>query len=166
MRIIPILYAMKKGYAVYLMITILICCSYGTALSQIGLPPVAGVMNNTVGKWSIDKLRLLDPARFSMNQSYSTFFSSGGFGGGVYGIYTNVLTYRLSDPLQIKLKLNYMMQPVAFQNSTRMPSSGLLLPGMAIQYQPWKGVYLNFQVDQYRGYMSPYGFGSMFDYYR
>ena len=115
--------------------------------------------------WSLDKLRLFDLSRFSMNQSYSMFYVSG-YQGGTFGLYSNVLTYRLSDPLQVRFKVDYLMQPWPSQQKGYMSSSGQFFPGLMIQYKPRKNMYINFQIERLPGYAYPYGFygiGRMFD---
>lgn len=162
MKKFTILYAMKTRFFVLLIIGLWISNAFESAYAQIGLFPGRGATNKTPDGWSVNKLRLLDPTRFSMSQSYSAIYSSG-FQSGIFGLYTNVVTYRIMDPLQVKFKIGYLMQPMAFQRGSRMSSSGQFLPGIAVQYQPIKGLYLNFQVDQYSGFTNPYGYGSRYD---
>lgn len=164
MKKFTILYTMKNWFIVLLLIGMWLYGGYESAYSQIGLLPGRETRDMTQKGWSVNKLRLLDPARFSMSQSYSAIYSSG-FQSGIYGLYTNVVTYRIMDPLQVKFKIGYLMQPMAFQRGLRMSSSGQFLPGITVQYQPIKGVYLNFQIDQYPGFMYPYGYRSMYDHY-
>ncbi len=133
-----------------------------------------GLQSNLNRIWSADYLQEkfsgLDLSRFSMQQSYEMMFVSGGnVSGRTYSMYTNVLSYKLSDPLELKFKLGYMMEPFAQDRMRGGFSNGQFLPGLMIQYRPFKNVYLNLSVERYPGYYSPYssywmhdGIGRMF----
>ena len=116
------------------------------------------------GTWSVRKLSLFDKSRFSMNQSYSMFYMSGAQ-SGTYGMYSNILTYQLADPLQIKLRMNYLMRPSVFRNNSAGVSSGQILPALSIQYHPKKNIYLYIHIDQNPNYGYHSGPWGMFNSY-
>ena len=110
-------------------------------------------------------LSIFNPERFKMNQSYSMFYSSGRF-GGMTGLYTNTVHYKLSDAIKLRFQFGYMLQP-SFLNSNRKSFSsinnGIFLPNFDLKYQPSENTIIRFSFKTYTpGLIStPY----YYDYY-
>src|SRR4030042_3511774 len=54
---------------------------------------------------------LLDPGKFSMEQSYSVAFASSGARSMNQGLYLNTMKYKFSDPLFAQVRIGYLHQP-------------------------------------------------------
>jgi len=112
------------------------------------------------------KFSLLDPSRFSMQQSYSVIYSSFGGTGHTIGLYMNSMKYQLSNSLDLNVTLGWLHQPgLLFSNNRGTTDYGQILPNVQLKYEPSEkfrlligietlpGVYSNG-----RGYFySPYG---------
>ncbi len=97
------------------------------------------------------RLSIFNPERFKMNQSYSMFYSSGRF-GGMTGLYTNTIHYKLSDAMKLRFQFGYMLQP-SFLNSNRKSFSsinnGIFLPNFDLKYQPSENTIIRFSFKTY-----------------
>lgn len=85
---------------------------------------------------SIFNLLGLDPARFSMNHSYS--FAVGSVGGETYnqGLYLNTMRYQFSDPLTMYFQLGFQHQPFGNQMSQFNQQNQVFVSGAGVQYEP------------------------------
>lgn len=95
---------------------------------------------------------LLDPSRLKMNQSYTFSFFSTGKQSGTFGLYTNTLEYRISQPLLIKVGLAYLHQPLSIFNRGSQSLNGVLLPNFQLFYQPSKSFQLRIDVSSMPGW--------------
>jgi hypothetical protein len=94
----------------------------------------------------------------SLNMTYSTFAGR----GIALGIYTNSMMFRFSDNLNIQLDASIVNSPYStfgkdFQNNI----NGLHLSRAAINYRPWKDVFISLQYNSYpfwnsRTYYNPF----------
>ena len=99
----------------------------------------------------------LNADRFSMNHSYSlSFMSSGGHSTNL-GIYLNTMTYQISDPLMMQLRVGYLHQPFGGMNSIR-PSvnNTFFVQGAQILYHPSKNLRVSLEYESIPSMMSPY----------
>lgn len=107
---------------------------------------------------------MFDPTRFSMNQAYSVSFLSDGGTSRTFGVYSNMISYALADPLQLNLRLDYVHDPSRiFKSNGNQSFDGELLPSFSLVYQPSKSVMLRF--DYLQGSYRSWGFpgGSWFE---
>src|SRR5579883_2116091 len=86
--------------------------------SEPSLNTVGAMKGDGDSFWS----RLFDPQRFSMHQTYSMSFLSGGGGSTSLGMFTNTFSYRASDDLFISADVSAVYSPYssfgsAFSNS-------------------------------------------------
>ena len=119
---------------------------------------------------------LLDPARFSMTQSYSTTMGFGGGGSYSSGLYLNTIGYQISKPLFFSIDLG-LHSP--FHSSGKYQSEfnalemengpSLVIPRMSLEYKPSEKTSLSLHIingkDAYKAYgpMGHYGWYSPFD---
>lgn len=100
----------------------------------------------------------LDPARFSMNHSYS--FMVGSIGGDTYnqGLYLNTMRYRFSDPLSMYLQVGFQHQPFTNQASQFNQNNNVFVSGAGVQYKPSDNFKVQFEFSQRPAgaYASPY----------
>ncbi len=117
----------------------------------------------------------LSPNRFSMHQSYSLNFSSGGGGSSSSGLYLNTLAYQIAAPLTLSMDIGFHapfynsysgMQGRTIWNGSQRPS--LVLPRIGLDYKPTEHTSISLQLingsDALKAYGSPYygGMGSPF----
>jgi hypothetical protein len=95
---------------------------------------------------------LLDPSRLKMNQSYTFSFFSSGKQSGTFGLYTNTLEYRISQPLLVRVGLAYLHQPLSMFNRGSQSLNGVLLPNFQLFYQPSKSFQLRIDVSSMPGW--------------
>jgi hypothetical protein len=95
---------------------------------------------------------LLDPSRLKMSQSYTFSFFSSGKQSGTFGLYTNTLEYRISQPLLVRVGLAYLHQPLSMFNRGNQSLNGVLLPNFQLFYQPSKSFQLRIDVSSMPGW--------------
>ncbi len=87
---------------------------------------------------------LLDPNRFSMRQSYSVGFSSGGGASYSSGVYLNTLSYQLANPLILRMDVGmhtpfYSSIPGTGDSrnfSNHLQSASFIMPHIGLEYRP------------------------------
>jgi hypothetical protein len=113
---------------------------------------------------SVAGFSLLNPNRFSMQQSYSVGFSSGSIGTSSAGLYLNTLSYRLADPLTLSADVGFYtplygsasmgFAKGGFQDP-RLGSS-LVFPHVGLEYKPTENSSISLHLfngrDAYRAY--------------
>lgn len=102
----------------------------------------------------------INPQNFHMQQSVGMSYSTFGGQGMAMGVYTNSMSYKFTESLNIELDASVINTPYStlgkqFNNSL----SGFYISNAAINYQPWKDVYISVQ---YRNL--PYSMYSPFSY--
>ncbi|MDP3025056.1 MAG: hypothetical protein Q8O10_05930 [candidate division Zixibacteria bacterium] len=95
---------------------------------------------------------LLDPSRLKMSQSYTFSYFSSGKQSGTFGLYTNTLEYRISQPLLVRVGLTYLHQPLSVFNRGSQSLNGVLLPNFQLFYQPSKSFQLRIDVSSMPGW--------------
>lgn len=117
---------------------------------------------------TVSSFSFLDRNRFSMQQSYSLSFMSGGAGSMSSGLYLNTLNYRLSNPLTFSVDLGFYT-PISstipgMRQNTLMSQGGagssFVLPRMGLEYRPSENFSMNLELyngpDAYKAFGSPY----------
>jgi hypothetical protein len=99
----------------------------------------------------------LDPTRFSMSQSYSLSFTTGGGHSYNQGLYLNTMRYQLADPLSMYLQLGFVHQPLGNlgQNSLQQQSE-FFVSGAGLEYKPSDNLKFQFEFSQRPSSYSPY----------
>lgn len=126
--------------------------------------PKSGIFNRS----NNSPFSFLTDENFSMTHSVNMSYSAFAGHGLALGIYTNSMMYRFSDNLNVQLDASIVNSPYStfgkdFQNSI----NGLYLNRAAINYRPWKDVFISLQYNSYpffdrRSYYNPF---SNFYYY-
>ena len=100
-------------------------------------------------KPSKSSFSLLDLSRFHMTQSYSFAYTSSKTGSNSLGMYLNSIEYQISDPLQIRLDIAYVHNPIGIlNNGSGSITNGRILPGVSINWQPTKNMFFHFSYRQ------------------
>ena len=98
----------------------------------------------------------LNPARFSMQQSYALSYLSYGGKGFSQGIYLNTMQYQLADPLRVQVQWGIAHQPFAGAGVPGIYGSGVFLSGASVEYQPSEKFRIGLSLDAYPpGGLSP-----------
>jgi hypothetical protein len=115
---------------------------------------------------------LIDPARFSMSQSYSTSMSFGGGGSQAAGVYLNTLSYRLFQPLTFSVDLGIYTPFYSSQSATPATTNkqlqnvgSLIFPRMSLEYQPTKNLFFSLNYINMTDACKAYGLRRPFGYY-
>jgi hypothetical protein len=117
-----------------LSLILLLCCS---GFTQMPTSPDSQTGENLLGIKSIaGNFSLLDPSKFRMSHSYSFSYFSGGRRSGSFGVYTNVLEYKVSKPLTLTLSLNYLHQPLSVFGKDQLGINDAILPNFHLRYRP------------------------------
>lgn len=103
-------------------------------------------------------LGILDPAKLSMSQEMSYFYSTGtgNVPGGGLGLYQNRLTYRVADPLRVSLILGYQFASPVGSTYGGESSADVFLPGLSISYRPTENMFVRFDYRSLSGAYAPY----------
>lgn len=120
--------------------------------------PKSGIFNRS----NSSLFSFLTDENFSMTHSVNMSYSAFAGHGLALGIYTNSMMYRFSDNLNVQLDASIINSPYStfgrdFQNSI----NGLYLSRAAINYRPWKDVFISLQYNSYpflgsRNYYNPF----------
>ena len=117
---------------------------------------------------SSSSVSFLNPSRFSMHQSYSLSFASGGAGSTSSGVYLNTLSYKLASPLTLSMDMGFYTPihssiPGMRQNALSSPGAGtsMILPRMGLEYKPSDNFSLNLEIFNGQDAWKAYG-GSPF----
>ena len=85
---------------------------------------------------------LLDPSRFSMQQSYSMSYMSDGKNSDMTGLYLNRLQYNFQAPVTLQVDVGLFHKPMALMDrnagTAGQKSAVLTVPHAALLYQPSK----------------------------
>ncbi|MCJ7497199.1 MAG: hypothetical protein MUO78_03570, partial [candidate division Zixibacteria bacterium] len=100
---------------------------------------------------------LLDPSRMKLYQSYSFSYFSSGKQSGTFGLYTNTLEYKISEPLLVRVGLGYLHQPLSMLNRGSQDLKGVILPNFQLFYQPSKNFSLRINYSSMPGWLE-YGY--------
>lgn len=112
-----------------------------------------------------------DPSRLTMNQSYSLSYSTFGGKGFSLGEYVNSMSYRISDPLSVRMDVSFMHSPYsAFGDKFGKDLTGLRISRAELNYRPSENMMFQVQFRQvpaaglFGGYGRPWY--SSFDFER
>jgi hypothetical protein len=98
----------------------------------------------------------LNPARFSMSQSYSLSYLSFGGRGFSQGVYLNTMQYQLANPLSMSVQWGMAHQPFASAGLPGIYGNGLFFSGANLEYKPSEKFRIGLSIDSYPpGTLSP-----------
>ena len=123
--------------------------------------PSSDIKDGILAKPSSSLFGFLNSSNFQMKQSYSLSYSSFGSQGLAMGVYTNSMSYKFSNNLNVQLEASIVHSPYStlgkdFQNSL----NGVYITNAAVNYRPWKDFSISVQ---YRNL--PYSLYSPYSYY-
>ncbi|KPL03659.1 MAG: hypothetical protein AMJ73_05890 [candidate division Zixibacteria bacterium SM1_73] len=128
---------MKPPAKIALFFVSLTLLSFNSAFSQSQSPAKNQTNESLLGIESNTKsFSLLDPNRFRMSHSYTFSYFSSGKTSGSFGVYTNVLEYKFSNPLTLTLSLNYLHQPLSVFHKDHLRMRDAILPNFQLLYKP------------------------------
>ena len=106
-----------------------------------------------------------DPGKLKMTQSYSLSYQTFGQNGLALGIYTNSLSYQVSDPLSLQMDVSVMHSPYnSFGDKFGKSLSGIYLTKAELNYRPSDNTLFQIQFRQLPAalYYGGYGYGSSY----
>jgi hypothetical protein len=114
--------------------------------------------------------RLFDPNRFTMQQSYTMSFVSGGGQSTGLGVFTNTFAYRAADNLSISADVSAVYSPFSTLGSNFQKSiDGIYLSSAKLDWKLGDNTFVrvSYYGAPYNSYMSPFGsYYSPFPYTR
>jgi hypothetical protein len=157
-----------KKLTIYLAL-IIIATSY--SISQLktdldnkdsGYPTILKSQENTI-------LGLFNPENFSMKHSYSMSYSSFGGNGIALGIYTNSMSYKFNDQLNVKTDISLIHSPFSsYSKGVTDQLTGLYLTKAELNYKPYDNFIIQLRYDRipynsYDPFYSSYGRRSFYN---
>jgi hypothetical protein len=125
-------------------------------------PSVSGsILRNDYN--SFDLFGWFNPENFQMRHSISMSYMSMGSQTLGVNMYTNSMSYRFSDRLDVQADVSLMMSPYgSMPQGTKNQFSGLILNRARIDYRPWDNFHVQVLFNR-----SPYGYyNGMYGGYR
>lgn len=99
----------------------------------------------------------LDPSKFSMSQSYSLSFITGGGHSYNQGLYLNTMRYQFSNPLSMFLQLGFVHQPLgSLGEKNFQQQSEVFVSGVGLEYKPAENFRMQFEFSQQPRSYNPY----------
>jgi len=155
---------MKKNLIITVVLMIGLGTSSGLAQlkSQLAQLPTIGEAIHLPGLSSLSNFSLFDPSRFSMHQSYSMSFMSGGGQSASLGVYQNSMSFLLSNKLMLNTRFGFYHDPFKLGNTTTTNSYMFnnLIFGADLTYRPKENVLFSIRFDRSPyysyGYYNPY----------
>lgn len=123
------------------------------------------VKNNSFGSL----LGLINPDNFSMRHSFGLSYSAfGNIGGMTLGVYTNSMSYKFSDNLNLETDISVVNTPYnSFGKEFSKQINGIYLSRAQLTFKPTDNMNV---IIQYRSvpnnYYSPFGYSSYSPFYR
>jgi hypothetical protein len=131
---------MVRFVKVLMFCVLVFCFCHHLAAETLAEKPESGASPmDAIGTTRVDsKFSLLDPDRFSMQQSYSISYLSYNGRGQTIGLYLNSMKYELSNSMNLDVTLGWLHQPSrVFTRSDRGVSDyGHIMPNVRFLYQP------------------------------
>ncbi len=118
-------------------------------------PSVSGsILQNNYS--SFDLFGWFNPENFQMRHSISMSYMSMGNQTLGVNMYTNSMSYRFSDRLNVQADVSLMMSPYgSMPQGTKNQFSGLMLNRARIDYTPWDNFHIQVQINR-----NPYGYNN------
>jgi len=150
---------MKKILVLLALILLMSTVTYAQFKDQ--LPGTSEVQSSLVRPDDGNSLLLgfFDPANFSMRHTFSMSYMTAGGQGLALGMYTNSMSYKISDPLTLSADVSLLNSPYSSLGSKFSQSlDGIYLTRADLNYHPSNNFQIDLRFDQnpmYR-YYSPY----------
>lgn len=106
-------------------------------------------------------LGFFNPNNFHMNHSFNLSFSAFGGGSMALGVYTNSMSYKFSDNLDVQADISLVNSPYnSFGKDFTNQVNGLYLSRAQINYRPTDNTFITVQYNS-----MPYNYYSPYSYY-
>ncbi len=153
---------MKKVVGLMALLLIFSSVSYAQFRDQLSNKPSVenSLFKSDNGGGSL--LSFFNPANFSMHQSISMSYMTFGGQGLSLAMYTNSMSYKISNPLTLSADVSVMSSPYStLGNSFAKSISGIYLTRAELNYRPSKDFSIDVQFDQnpLNRYYNPYYYG-------
>ena len=96
----------------------------------------------------------LDPAKFSMQQSFTLSFTSLNGYGLAQGVYLNTMSYQLSTPLTLSVQWGFFNN-LTDPNRLSPNGSGFFISGANLEYKPSENFHIGVQYSSYPNALYP-----------
>lgn len=106
-----------------------------------------------------------DPGKLKMSQSFSLSYQTFGNQGLSLGVYTNSLSYQISNPLSVQMDVSVVRSPYSSLGSDFTKSlSGIYLSRAELNYKPSDNMLFQIQYRQLPAslYYGGYGYGGSY----
>ncbi len=157
---------MKKIAGLVALSLLLCSTSYAQFRNQVSQPSVDhSLFRSNEGGGLL--LGLFNPANFSMRQSVSMSYMTMGREGMSLAMYTNSMSYRISQPLTLSADVSVMNSPFnSFGKNFTNSINGIYLTRADLNYHPSQNFQVDLQFNQdplyrynpYYGYYNPWGY--------
>ncbi len=139
---------MKKIAGLLVMMLVLTSVSFAQFREQLSQPNVeSSLIRSDYGGGLL--FGLFNPANFSMRQSVSMSYMTMGNQSIALGMYTNSMSYKISDPLTLSADVSIMNSPYSsLGNSFAKSINGIYLTRAELNYHPTKNFQVDVQFDQ------------------
>ncbi len=157
---------MKKIAGLLALMLVLSSVSYAQFRSQLSDRP--SVENSLVKANDGLLFGFINPANFSMHQSVSMSYMTLGSQSVALGMYTNSMSYKISDPLTLSADVSLMNSPYSsLGNQFAKNINGIYLTRAELNYHPSSNFQIDVQFNQnpmYR-YYNPYYYYNPWGWY-
>ena len=151
---------MKKMLLVAIFISLVISCSFAQFKSEldnkdVGMPQIFKTNDNSF-------LGIFNPENFSMKHSYSMSYNS--FASMALGVYTNSMSYKFSEDLNVVADISLAHAGLGSYNKALSDQlTGLYLSRAELNYRPFDNfiIQLRYERPPYYGY----GYSPFYGYY-
>ena len=158
---------MKKIAGLLMLVLVLSSVSYAQFKDQLGQPNVENsLIRSDYGGGLI--FGLFNPANFSMRQSVSMNYMTMGNQSIAIGMYTNSMSYRISNPLTLSADVSIMNSPYnSLGNSFSKSINGIYLTRAELNYRPSNNFQIDVQFSQnpMSAYYDPYYYNNPWGWY-
>ena len=162
---------MKKIIFVIMFISLMISFSFAQYKSEldnqnVGMPQIFKTNDNNI-------LGFFNPENFSMKHSYSMSYNS--FAGMALGVYTNTMSYKFSEDLNVSADISLAHAGLGSYNKALSDQlTGLYLSRAELNYRPFDNFIIQLRYERpqypYYGYYNPFygysrysGYGGRYD---
>ena len=156
---------MKKVAALLVLMLLFSTASYAQFRDQLSQGTNVDNSLFRSGDNSGSLFSFFNPANFSMRQSISMNYMTMGNQAMSLAMYTNSMSYRISEPLTLSADVSLMSSPYStLGNSFAKNISGIYLTRAELNYHPSKEFSIDVQFDQnplYRYYNPYYYYGPL-----
>jgi hypothetical protein len=150
---------MKKIYICLALLVFATSFSFSQLISDLenqdnSLPTILKSQENTI-------LGLFNPENFSMHHNYTMSYSSFGGNGIALGVYTNSMSYKFSDKLNVKTDISLIHSPFStYSKGVTDKLSGIYLSNAEVNYKPYDNIIIQLRYNK-----SPYSYYDPFSNY-